>query len=127
MVDAGDRFAGPGRCLRRFRLRDRHGPGGEHAQSHDLRGSGDPGTSDGQQPDLFRSNVSSSGEGLTWFPGLISSFAAAGLRLQQTFPATLGLPVAQNLSKGASEMDAKGRLVLPSGIDSHVHLDQYQG
>ncbi|WP_310503143.1 amidohydrolase family protein [Rhizobium sp. BK661] len=35
--------------------------------------------------------------------------------------------MAQNLSKGASEIDAKGRLVLPGGIDSHVHLDQYQG
>ncbi len=35
--------------------------------------------------------------------------------------------LAQNLSKGASEIDAKGRLVLPGGIDSHVHLDQYQG
>ncbi len=35
--------------------------------------------------------------------------------------------LAASLPQGAREIDAKGMLVLPGGIDSHVHLDQYQG
>jgi dihydropyrimidinase len=35
--------------------------------------------------------------------------------------------LARNLRGGAEEIDATGLLVLPGGIDSHVHLDQYQG
>ncbi|WP_420006823.1 dihydropyrimidinase [Arenibacterium sp. LLYu02] len=35
--------------------------------------------------------------------------------------------LAEGLGQGAREIDARGRLVLPGGIDSHVHLDQYQG
>jgi len=35
--------------------------------------------------------------------------------------------LARGLPKGIEEIDATGLLVLPGGIDSHVHLDQYQG
>jgi dihydropyrimidinase len=35
--------------------------------------------------------------------------------------------LAQNLPACVKEIDATGLLVLPGGIDSHVHLDQYQG
>ena len=35
--------------------------------------------------------------------------------------------LAASLPQGAREIDAKGLLVLPGGIDSHVHLDQHQG
>ena len=28
------------------------------------------------------------------------------------------------LDRGAEELDASGKLVLPGGIDSHVHLDR---
>ena len=35
--------------------------------------------------------------------------------------------LAEDLPRGASEIDASGLLVLPGGIDSHVHFDQPQG
>lgn len=35
--------------------------------------------------------------------------------------------LSRNLPRGIEEIDATGLLVLPGGIDSHVHLDQYQG
>ena len=35
--------------------------------------------------------------------------------------------LAENLPRAASEIDASGLLVLPGGIDSHVHFDQPQG
>src|SRR6204780_2810161 len=35
--------------------------------------------------------------------------------------------LADNLPRAASEIDASGLLVLPGGIDSHVHFDQPQG
>ena len=35
--------------------------------------------------------------------------------------------LADNLSRAASEIDASGLLVLPGGIDSHVHFDQPMG
>src|SRR5258708_21329430 len=33
----------------------------------------------------------------------------------------------EDLPRGASEIDASGLLVMPGGIDSHVHFDQPQG
>lgn len=35
--------------------------------------------------------------------------------------------LAERLDPGSPTLDAGGRLVLPGGIDSHVHLDQYSG
>ena len=35
--------------------------------------------------------------------------------------------LAEDLPRAASEIDASGLLVLPGGIDSHVHLDQPSG
>src|SRR5258708_29561187 len=35
--------------------------------------------------------------------------------------------LAEDLPRAASEIDASGLLVLPGGIDSHVHFDQPQG
>ena len=35
--------------------------------------------------------------------------------------------LADNLPRAASEIDASGLLVLPGGIDSHVHFDQPMG
>ncbi len=32
--------------------------------------------------------------------------------------------IGRNLTAGASEIDAKGRLVLPGGIDAHAHIEQ---
>ena len=32
--------------------------------------------------------------------------------------------IGRNLGNGASEIDAKGRLVLPGGIDAHAHIEQ---
>ena len=32
--------------------------------------------------------------------------------------------IGRNLPKGASEIDARGRLVLPGGIDAHAHIEQ---
>ena len=32
--------------------------------------------------------------------------------------------VGKNLSKGSQEIDAKGRIVLPGGVDSHCHIEQ---
>lgn len=35
--------------------------------------------------------------------------------------------LAERLDPGAPTLDAGGRLVMPGGIDSHVHIDQYSG
>ena len=35
--------------------------------------------------------------------------------------------IGEDLAAGAEEVDARGRLVLPGGIDSHCHLDQPTG
>jgi dihydropyrimidinase len=32
--------------------------------------------------------------------------------------------IGEDLAKGADEIDARGKLVLPGGIDAHVHMDQ---
>ncbi|MEQ9124105.1 MAG: amidohydrolase family protein, partial [Alphaproteobacteria bacterium] len=32
--------------------------------------------------------------------------------------------VGKGLSKGATEIDAKGKFVLPGGVDSHCHIEQ---
>jgi dihydropyrimidinase len=50
-----------------------------------------------------------------------------------TFRADIGVrggtivAVADRLAAGAKDVDAAGLLVMPGGIDSHVHLDQYSG
>ena len=46
------------------------------------------------------------------------------------FPADIGIrdgcivALGDSLDRGEEELDASGKLVLPGGIDSHVHLDQ---
>ena len=46
------------------------------------------------------------------------------------FPVDIGVrdgrivALGDSLDRGDEEVDASGRLVLPGGIDSHVHLDQ---
>ena len=46
------------------------------------------------------------------------------------FPADIGIrdgrivALGDSLDRGEDELDASGKLVLPGGIDSHVHLDQ---
>lgn len=46
------------------------------------------------------------------------------------FPADVGIrdgrivAIGEGLSKGAREIDAKGLLVLPGGVDSHAHIEQ---
>ena len=35
--------------------------------------------------------------------------------------------IGRNLSMGAKDIDAKGKLVLPGGIDAHCHFDQPTG
>lgn len=50
-----------------------------------------------------------------------------------TYPADIGIrdgrivAIAEDLSGGSKEIDASGRLVLPGGIDSHVHIAQPSG
>jgi dihydropyrimidinase len=50
-----------------------------------------------------------------------------------TFYADIGIrdgkiaAVAQNLPPGVQDMDAQGRWVLPGGIDSHCHIEQFSG
>ena len=52
---------------------------------------------------------------------------------EESFVADIGvrdgkiIALAPNLQSGRREINAEGLLALPGGIDSHVHLDQYQG
>ncbi|MGH6918263.1 MAG: dihydropyrimidinase, partial [Geminicoccaceae bacterium] len=35
--------------------------------------------------------------------------------------------LAEDLPRGVREIDARGRLVLPGGVDSHCHIEQLSG